>query len=157
MEYKWEEKWPPLSFEGQEIPFAGPVIVKVVVTNTGNTFLVNGKVNADLNLYCSRCLESFIYHLELPFEEQYCSADFWQALPEDLELKDEIRVFTGDTIDLSPAVREALLLALPMKPLCRESCQGLCPGCGKDLNRGNCECHREDGDPRLAALAKLLS
>jgi uncharacterized protein len=53
-------------------------------------------------------------------------------------------------------IRQNLLLALPVSPLCDPHCQGLCPECGADLNKGPCSCQREEGDPRLAVLRELL-
>jgi uncharacterized protein len=58
-------------------------------------------------------------------------------------------------IDLSEAVRQYMLLALPMKPLCREECAGLCPSCGHNLNLGPCGCPPSDIDPRFAPLTRL--
>lgn len=60
--------------------------------------------------------------------------------------------YGGKQIDLSPAVREQILLSVPASPLCREDCKGLCPRCGKDLNDGDCGCDRTAMDPRWSAL-----
>ena len=61
----------------------------------------------------------------------------------------------GGSFESRPLVVEQVELSLPMKPLCREDCQGLCPQCGQDLNEGRCGCVRERVDPRWAALAML--
>ena len=58
-------------------------------------------------------------------------------------------------IDLTEAVQEQILLSLPLRPLCREDCKGLCPGCGEDLNKGACGCSGKAVDPRLAVLGNL--
>ena len=63
--------------------------------------------------------------------------------------------YTNKTIDLAPAMREQVLLALPPSPLCDEECKGLCPKCGKDLNEGDCGCDRRIADPRWAALKQV--
>jgi uncharacterized protein len=63
--------------------------------------------------------------------------------------------YRDGVIDLRELVREQLYLQLPMKPLCRESCAGLCPVCGTNLNTGSCECSYEWEDPRLAPLKAL--
>jgi uncharacterized protein len=60
-------------------------------------------------------------------------------------------------LDLSEAIRQNALLAVPMKPLCREDCSGLCQQCGKDLNKGQCDCNKSEIDPRWAKLADLAS
>ena len=66
--------------------------------------------------------------------------------------------YQGDRLDLGEVVREQVLLGLPLKPLCREDCQGLCPRCGKNRNAGPCGCtpEEEEGDPRLEPLRKLF-
>jgi len=64
-------------------------------------------------------------------------------------------VYRDDQIDLNEVLREQFYLALPMKPLCREDCAGLCPQCGTNRNTGTCSCATEDVDPRLAPLRGL--
>jgi uncharacterized protein len=63
--------------------------------------------------------------------------------------------FTGDELDLAQALRDEIGLNLPMAPLCRADCAGLCPVCGRDLNQGRCDCRRDQTDPRWAKLARL--
>jgi uncharacterized protein len=63
--------------------------------------------------------------------------------------------YEDETIDLGQLMSEQFYLSLPMKPLCRESCSGLCPQCGTNLNRATCDCRRDWEDPRLAALKAL--
>ena len=63
--------------------------------------------------------------------------------------------YRGNEIDLWPDLREAMVLALPMKPLCSEDCRGICPTCGKDLNNGECRCGKRSMDPRWEGLLKL--
>jgi uncharacterized protein len=67
-----------------------------------------------------------------------------------------VSFYKDDTIDLGEVMREQFFLALPMKPLCRPDCRGLCPVCGKNRNIEQCECREEWTDPRLAPLKKLL-
>jgi uncharacterized protein len=82
------------------------------------------------------------------------------ATEQERELQDEdveTSYYRDDQIDLNELMREQFYLALPMKPLCQEDCQGLCAQCGTNLNTGTCECHPEWVDPRLAALKELKS
>ena len=67
----------------------------------------------------------------------------------------ETSYYSEDQIDLNELMREQFYLALPMKPLCRDECKGLCAVCGKNLNRETCDCKREWDDPRMAALRAL--
>jgi uncharacterized protein len=63
--------------------------------------------------------------------------------------------FDGHTLDLEPTLREQILLALPMDTLCGESCRGLCPSCGENLNDATCDCQPDMADPRWAKLREL--
>ena len=63
--------------------------------------------------------------------------------------------YENDQIDLGQLMREQFYLAVPMKPLCDAACQGLCPVCGTNLNRGTCDCRRDWDDPRFAVLKTL--
>jgi uncharacterized protein len=74
-----------------------------------------------------------------------------EVAEEDLETS----YYRDDQIDLNELMREQFYLALPMKPLCREDCRGLCPQCGTNLNLGGCECDTGWHDPRLAPLKDL--
>jgi uncharacterized protein len=68
----------------------------------------------------------------------------------------ETGFYRGDELDLTEVTKEQVLLGLPMKPLCSESCKGLCPACGADLNLGPCGCGGKAVDQRFQALEKLL-
>jgi uncharacterized protein len=68
----------------------------------------------------------------------------------------DISYYRDDRIDLNELLREQFYLALPMKPLCRDDCKGLCPQCGTNLNTGACSCATQWEDPRLAPLKGLL-
>ena len=70
-------------------------------------------------------------------------------------LEGETYPLDDDTLDLEPLVRDALLLELPLAPLCTEDCAGLCPSCGADRNETQCDCRVDDTDPRWAALRSL--
>ena len=67
-----------------------------------------------------------------------------------------VSFFEGDGIDIAPALLQALLLELPMQPLCRPDCKGLCPDCGADLNQQPCTCNHQDIDIRFSKLQALL-
>ncbi|MBE0415266.1 MAG: DUF177 domain-containing protein [Dehalococcoidia bacterium] len=114
---------------------------------TDRGIFVSGTLEITVKAVCSRCLSSFDQSLTPEIEEEYLS-------------KAEEGAFTineNEEIDLSEAVRQYLFLALPMKPLCRPDCAGLCPSCGQNLNLGPCGCPSMALDPRLAALARLAS
>lgn len=125
---------------------------------TQRSILATCKFTTETELTCSRCLSLFLYPLTLKFEEEYMpTVDVATGVP--VSLPDEPGLFTIDAhhiIDLTEAVRQYLLLAVPMKPLCRNECAGICPNCGKNLNEGSCECPAQEIDPRWSQLTKLL-
>ena len=92
-----------------------------------------------------------------PFDVRICRRRSWSA-EDEREVQDEdldTSYYRDDQIDLNELLREQFYLALPMKPLCREDCAGLCPQCGTNLNTGTCQCTTEWEDPRLAPLKGL--
>lgn len=124
--------------------------------------LAEGQVAGDVTLECSRCLEPLHTRIEAPFEGEFRpSVDIQTGLPaealEEGESEDDFfRITPNHMLDLNEPVRQMLLLGLPIKPVCRSDCAGICPQCGVDLNAGGCGCVRDTGDSRLAALAVLL-
>lgn len=129
----------------------GSVRVEGFVVNTGKTLEVQGLVKAVAELSCNRCLVAFQSDFEIPFREscRQDGADQEQA-------EDSLLYCTGDEIELSELVREAVVLAEPLKAVCRENCKGLCSRCGVNLNISSCKCEQNVIDPRLAALEQLL-
>jgi uncharacterized protein len=132
---------------------------KISLIKTHRGILARGTVETVVSLECSRCLKTFKKKLTLNIEEEYFpSLDINSGTP--VEVPDEPDGFTIDDhhiLDLSEAIRQNALLAIPMKPLCREECAGLCPVCGKDLNKDQCECNEGSIDPRWTKLAGLAA
>jgi uncharacterized protein len=117
------------------VPFAGGIDV-------------DGTVSAPWVGICRRCAEPVSGELRIHVHERYADAPL--AGPSD----EEIYPIDDDDIDLGPLVRDALVLELPMAPLCRQDCAGLCPRCGANLNEGACGCVAPR-DPRWANLDVL--
>ena len=136
----------------------GLVQGEVRLFRTPRGILVNGSLRTRVRLTCSRCLSPFSYPATLNIEEEYISTvDVVSGTP--LPPPDEPSSFIIDehhVIDLTEAIRQYTLLAVPMKPLCREDCAGLCPKCGHNLNQGACSCPKQDIDSRWSELSKLL-
>lgn len=140
-----------VSGDGVESPVQGEV--NLMRTNRG--ILVKGTLHTGVEASCSRCLTLFSYPLTLNLEEEYfptvnINTDAPLSLPED-----DPGGFTIDEhheIDLTEAVRQYTIIAIPMKPLCHEACAGLCPICGGNLNQAQCDCPTERIDPRWWAL-----
>ncbi len=112
---------------------------------------VTATVSAPWAGQCRRCLKPVSGRLEANVREMYRPRRPGEA-PEDDE---ETYPLSGELLDLQPLVRDAILLELPIAPLCRDDCAGLCPTCGADLNDGPCSCPPPMGDQRWAALDAL--
>jgi len=136
---------------------ACPVHAEVRLTKTGVGVAVRGHFHATLDLACSRCLEPFALALDEDFDVQYLPV---QELGGDEEhglsgADLDVAPLVEDRIDLAALLRENLLLSVPVQPVCREGCRGMCPRCGAPLNGGPCGCPPQRVDPRLQALAKI--
>jgi uncharacterized protein len=127
------------------------------VFREGTKVHLRGEIAVDVDIVCSRCAEPLTERLEIPFEDVFVNAAEETATA-DLEVEgtdlDE-EVVESNEIDLSEVIREQILLNLPEQVLCKEDCKGLCPQCGANHNLLDCDCDKEDIDPRWAALKNL--
>jgi uncharacterized protein len=121
----------------------------VRVTRTAQGLLVQVKMAAKTAAECVRCLEDFNQPLEIDFTELY-------AFTPSSVTESGLLVPENGKIDLEPLVREEMLLAVPISPVCRPGCRGLCPVCGENLNQVHCQHEQEEIDIRLEALKALL-
>ncbi|NMO96489.1 YceD family protein [Paenibacillus lemnae] len=110
---------------------------------------VSGRLQGNLVMQCSRCLNPAADHVDIPFHEVFQPVENLENVQDE---NDDITYVQGESVDLTDYVKETLLLYLPLAPVCREDCSGLCPKCGRDLNEGSCDCDTEVIDPRLAGL-----
>jgi uncharacterized protein len=142
-----------LELPEDEIEVSGEVKLDLALGISGVLVTARGSVTAPARLQCSRCLEPFESELEADFEVVFRRGGDG-LLPED---EDDVPVFLGDEwVAFDEAARESLLLVVPMKPLCRDACRGLCPVCGTNLNGSECGCPREQTDSRWDGLRNLL-
>jgi uncharacterized protein len=133
-----------------------PLLVSLSYYRAGTEIFVSGILEAATTATCSRCAEEF----DLPSRRRFRYVLAPKAINEhnDFALRAEdleFAFYQGDEIDLTPLIREQVLLALAERPLCREECRGLCPQCGANLNEGGCACIIGGLDPRLAVLRNL--
>jgi len=132
---------------------------EVTLVRTDRGILAEAKLHTEVELTCSRCLTLFNCSLMLNIAEEYLpTTDVVSGAS--LTLPDESGGFIIDEhhiLDLTEAIRQYALLAIPMKPLCRQDCAGLCPTYGHNLNQGPCHCPSQQADPRWAKLKKLAS
>jgi uncharacterized protein len=127
------------------VPAGAPIDVGVELESLSDGIVVTGRVSAPWKGVCRRCLGAAGGTLEVSVRELY------QPRPE----IDEAFAIEGDVLDLEPLVREAVLLELPLAPLCRPDCAGLCAECGADRNAVDCGHRPDTSDPRWAALDDL--
>ncbi len=118
---------------------------------------LKGKLDTSLEVPCARCLEPVVQDVARDFDLLYRPLGT-DAGHEELSVTDaeaEIGYYQGGGLLLEDVLREQVLLALPLKTVCREECKGLCPHCGKNLNEGQCGCAEQVEDPRWAALKEI--
>lgn len=132
-----------------------PIVLDLHLDSVVDGILVRGTLGFALELGCARCLEPQIVAREVSVAELFL--DPAKQVAEDDEVEPGYELLDDATaIDLSTMVRDALIIDLPLRTLCREDCQGLCPDCGTDRNAQDCGHRQDDGiDPRWAALADL--
>jgi uncharacterized protein len=139
----------------REYHLEGPVEVSVSFYRAGLELFFAGSLKARTEAVCARCAEEFDATSDRPFRFVLSPKAIGygddQLRAEDLEFS----LYEGDQVDLSPLIREQVILALPTRPLCQEDCSGLCPHCGANLNRTECGCRIENLDPRLEQLRSL--
>src|SRR5580692_5937601 len=120
---------------------------------------LDGELSTSLEMPCARCLEPVIEDVKRSFDLLYRPLGV-DAGREELSVtgaEAEISYYQGESLLLEDAVREQVLLALPLKVICREDCKGLCPHCGTNLNSEQCSCAEPIEDPRWTALKDLRS
>jgi uncharacterized protein len=148
---EYREFQPRPTIEGVSGPLArlesAPLRCDLRAESVVEGILVTGTVVGGTALECARCLKPFSSELELELIELFAGPGH--------EGEDDAYRVTGKEIHLEPMLRDALTLALPLNPLCREDCKGLCAVCGGDLNSVTCDCTTEAPDPRWAELTEL--
>jgi uncharacterized protein len=145
-----------LDYEGIEV--IGDVYAFGDVTKSNDQVIFRGEFSAPVKITCSRCAEEFERKLnsELVFVLTMVPENELQDLEEET-LEDFYFIPEGTQVfDFSEHIREQLIVALEMKPLCREECRGICPDCGKNLNIEECICSEEKIDERWLPLKDLL-
>ncbi len=121
----------------------------------GQGYLLRGTLHGTLTAACARCLEPAPIASDSPM-----AVNFVEDAPSDDEgdddLGDDVLPFEHGVIDLGPPIRDEILLAVPMSPICREDCAGICPSCGGNRNLTPCDCEKQAIETsKLAALAKI--
>ena len=142
----------------ERIRLTQPATVSGKVRLAGNEVFVNGHVETRAQVECDRCLQSVETPVNTDFALEYMTGSEYESggTAELTEAEMSVSVFDGEAIDVDEIVKEQIVLTVPTRMLCREDCKGICPECGADRNRGDCNCTTNDIDPRWAALKNLI-
>lgn len=141
-----------------EISAVSPLTGRVRLIRTNRGLLLEARLEVTVRLTCVRCLDEYLAPVPLVIREEFLpTVDVKTGTP--LSLPKDEEYFTIDenhTLDLTEVVRQYILMTLPMQPLCRVECAGICPTCGRNLNYVQCRCEPVPTDARLAVLGELL-
>ncbi len=166
LEIEFEEKsecFPVLSemVRQGECKFLTPIKTAVKASRIGDMIEIKGKFDTKVHLACSRCLNEYVTTLKSRFNLTYINRLLVE--PDDIG-QEEIEIsaqemgliyFEGEEINLRDGIQEQVVMAFPIRALCREDCKGLCAACGADLNQGDCACDRKPVSNKFAVLKNL--
>jgi len=131
---------------GDEIKLTSPVSLKGIIANENGILKLDGMLKLELELKCHRCLKELKTEFSLKINECFSNAE---------SIHEDFYKFSGNDIDLTEMLTDVIITNMPMKVLCEEDCKGLCSYCGDNLNHKECNCKKEDYDPRLEKLRQL--
>ena len=143
-----------LGIDIEDTKFFGPVKCTVEVDNKLERFTVRGRAKASMETVCSRCGCFFKKNINADFDHKYVKGNFTEEGQLNKEGLEE-ELLQGEELDLGDDVRQAVLLDAFENAVCSEKCKGICPGCGKNLNKTKCACEAGEIKP-FAGLKKLL-
>ncbi|HXF59395.1 MAG TPA: DUF177 domain-containing protein [Candidatus Saccharimonadales bacterium] len=131
-----------VGIDPRDVTLEGPLTIGLTLDRRGDEIWIRGTIHGVALQQCSRCLVDFSQILELEFEVFCAKLPSARTMsPKALDEEDGgVHFHDGHVLSIDSEIREAVLLGLPMRPLCREMCAGLCPRCGEDRNQGACRC-----------------
>ena len=145
-----------MNIVSEGLTFVGTAHIQLTIIRSDLIYYCNGEVTCDATLECSRCLEPYPAPLKGKVEFSIQEAEKKSLDPDEIP-ENEIVVSPGTSeVDITYAIREAILLEIPMKPLCSDGCLGLCPQCGSNRNERTCECKTDTIDSRWDGLKNLM-
>lgn len=146
----------PIAEFNMDCKIVKPVEAEITVLPAEDGCLVRGSISGEVTVPCNRCAEVAKAQISGKFDE-------FEEIPPENTLKKSggngeshvVYERHAPMLDLAGVAWEQFMLAMPVNPLCDETCKGLCPKCGANLNQGDCGCDRTEEDPRLAPLRNL--
>jgi uncharacterized protein len=128
---------------------------EITLIRTNRGIIVKAEMTASVTGICSRCLKPIDYEVKYDFNEECLPIVSISEGLSSPEQTDNINIDENHMLDLSEVIRQYTLLAMPVKPLCRPDCAGICPSCGHNLNQGPCQCPSHAHDQRWSKLIHL--
>jgi uncharacterized protein len=149
-----------IDFSADNIRQTKPLVWKATAERAGEEIRIAGSLETTVEIACSRCLEPASIEVSRPFDLYFRERDesMFDEDENEIELSDKdtrTAFFSGTKLALAEILQEQVLLALPMKVLCKLDCKGLCPTCGTNLNLKSCNCQKEQFSPHLDALLEF--
>jgi uncharacterized protein len=146
-----------LDLEDERVRLHGTPEISGRLVRDRNKVILTGNLSAIAQVDCDRCLRVVEVPVETDLNLRYVTVQDYESLPA-AALEDEdlaLSVFDGEAIDIDEVMREQVLLAVPLRTVCREDCQGFCPVCGANRNLKDCGCQTAETDSRWAGLKDL--
>ena len=138
---------PQFDFEGDIKPIDSCEVIGVISSDS-DMLILSAKIKANLEMICPRCLDTFIYPIDIDIEERFTTNRN--------STDDEAIVVMDDVLDITEIVETSIISTLPIKRICKDDCKGLCQECGSNLNLNTCSCNKENVDIRFEALRGLF-
>lgn len=137
-----------IEYLDNNIPINGDAIYELLISKVDRELILNIDIEFKYSKPCDRCLAEVENFEEINYSAKLVNNNTIEDTDDDFD----IVVMSQNQIDICKLVKELVILSIPMKNLCSDNCQGLCPKCGKDLNKGNCDCDTETIDSRFSVL-----
>jgi uncharacterized protein len=147
-----------LDFTSENLRQLGPLVWNATAERAGEEIRIAGSLAVSMETSCSRCLEPAKVDVQRPFDLFFRESDEDMYDEDEVELSEEdmrTAFFSGTELAIGDILREQVLLALPMKALCRLDCKGLCPVCGTNRNLNTCTCTTEEFSPHMEKLLEI--
>lgn len=145
--------------EASGIVFNKPLALELYLERLGDSINIQGALHGEAVMPCGRCLGDYPHKLSGNFTLKATPKSSEKRYEKEVELFEsdlDDFPYEGNTLDLRELVQEQVILTLPLAPLCRDDCRGLCPQCGSNLNTDACGCDNQQGHPAFAGLKNLL-
>jgi len=138
-------------FQELEGRYVDNLRVNGLLQKSGTHYLVRGRLETVLELHCSRCLERFQFPVDIGFQLNLADSRY----QDEYTLDEDVLFYNSDEVDIKPFIEQLVYSEIPMTPLCKSDCRGLCPECGTNQNIAQCQCQYENTDPRWDKLKNL--